>query len=69
MRLATWCRLLARAILQRAYPETGAVGYERGLNTTLGTWQLIYRVAQRVTVRAEAGGDNAVDVIWTWRWK
>jgi translocation and assembly module TamB len=44
------------------------VGYERGLNSTTGTWQLIYRVAQRFTVRAQAGEDNALDAIWTWRW-
>ena len=55
---------LGKQISKRWY-----VGYERGLNATTGSWQLIYRVAQRVTVRAEAGGDNAVDVIWTWRWK
>ena len=44
------------------------VGYERGVNSTTGTWQLIYRVAQRLTVRAQAGEDNALDAIWTWRW-
>jgi translocation and assembly module TamB len=55
---------LGKQISKRWY-----VGYERGLNTTLGTWQLIYRIAQRITVRAETGSDNAVDVIWTWRWK
>ena len=44
------------------------VGYERGVNSTTGTWQLIYRVAQRFTVRAQAGDDNALDAIWTWRW-
>jgi translocation and assembly module TamB len=44
------------------------VGYERGVNATTGTWQLIYRVAQRFTVRAQAGDDNALDAIWTWRW-
>ena len=44
------------------------VGYERGVNSTTGTWQLIYRVAQRLTVRAQAGDDNALDAIWTWRW-
>jgi translocation and assembly module TamB len=44
------------------------VGYERGVNSTTGTWQLIYRVAQRVTVRARSGEDNALDAIWTWRW-
>ncbi len=44
------------------------VGYERGVNATTGTWQLIYRAAQRFTVRAQAGEDNALDAIWTWRW-
>lgn len=45
------------------------VGYERSLNATTGTWQLIYRLAQRVTLRAQSGLDNALDVIWTWRWQ
>lgn len=45
------------------------VGYERGLNATAGTWQLIYRVAQRFTLRAQSGLDNALDAIWTWRWQ
>jgi translocation and assembly module TamB len=44
------------------------VGYERGLNATNGTWQLIYRIAQRFTLRAQSGMDNSLDVIWTWRW-
>jgi len=44
------------------------VGYERGLNATTGTWQLIYRIAQRFTLRAQSGLDNSLDVIWTWRW-
>jgi len=44
------------------------VGYERSVNNTTGTWQLIYRVAQRFTLRAQAGTDNALDAIWTWRW-
>ena len=44
------------------------VGYERGVNSTTGTWQLIYRAAQRFTVRAQAGEDNSLDAIWTWRW-
>lgn len=54
---------LGKQISQRWY-----VGYERGVNSTAGTWQLIYRVAQRFTVRAQAGDDNAVDAIWSWRW-
>ncbi|MFT3857279.1 MAG: translocation/assembly module TamB domain-containing protein [Aquabacterium sp.] len=44
------------------------VGYERSLNATSGNWQLIYRLAQRFTVRAQAGDDNAIDFIWSWRW-
>ena len=55
---------LGRQLSQRWY-----VGYERSLNATAGTWQLIYRVARRFTVRAETGEDSAIDVIWTWRWE
>jgi translocation and assembly module TamB len=44
------------------------VGYERGVNATTGSWQLIYRLAQRFTLRAQSGADNALDVIWSWRW-
>ncbi len=43
------------------------VGYERGVNAIAGSWQLIYRIAQRLTVRAQSGLDNSIDVIWTWR--
>ncbi|MDE2400530.1 MAG: translocation/assembly module TamB domain-containing protein [Burkholderiales bacterium] len=43
------------------------VGYERSLNATTGNWQLIYRLAQRFTVRAQTGQDNALDLIWSWR--
>jgi translocation and assembly module TamB len=45
------------------------VGYERGLNATTGNWQLIYRVAQRFTIRAQSGDENSIAVIWTWRWQ
>ena len=44
------------------------VGYERSVNATTGTWQLIYRIAQRFTLRAQSGTENALDVIWLWRW-
>ncbi|MGC4060761.1 MAG: translocation/assembly module TamB domain-containing protein [Aquabacterium sp.] len=44
------------------------VGYERNITATSGNWQLIYRLAQRVTVRTQAGDDNAIDFIWAWRW-
>ena len=45
------------------------LGYERGLNATAGSWQLIYRIARRVSVRAQAGDDNAVDLRWSVRWR
>ncbi len=54
---------LGKQISRRWY-----VGYERGLNATSGSWQLIYRVAQRFTLRAQSGLDNSLDAIWTWRW-
>ncbi|HEX7688169.1 MAG TPA: translocation/assembly module TamB domain-containing protein, partial [Burkholderiaceae bacterium] len=54
---------LGRQISRRVY-----IGYERGVNATTGNWQLIYRIAQRLTVRAQSGEDNAADVIYTWRW-
>jgi translocation and assembly module TamB len=44
------------------------VGYERGLNATTGNWQLIYRIAQRFTVRAQSGESNSIELIWSWRW-
>jgi translocation and assembly module TamB len=43
------------------------VGYERSVNATAGTWQLIYRLGQRFTLRAQSGEDNSLDLIWTWR--
>jgi translocation and assembly module TamB len=55
---------LGRQINRRLY-----VGYERGVNATTGTWQLIYRIAQRFTLRAQGGLDNSLDVIWTWRFQ
>ena len=54
---------LGRQLSQRWY-----VGYERSVNSTAGTWQLIYRAAQRFTLRAQSGSENAVDAIWSWRW-
>ena len=43
------------------------MGYERGVNATSGTWQLIYRIAQRFTLRAQSGLENSLDLIWVWR--
>jgi translocation and assembly module TamB len=45
------------------------VGYERSLNAASGTWQLIYRIAQRFTLRAQSGTERAIDLIWIWRWR
>jgi len=45
------------------------VGYERSINTTTGSWQLIYRIAQRFTLRAQTGDDNALELIWQWKWQ
>lgn len=44
------------------------VGYERSVNATVGTWQLVYRVARRFTLRAQTGQENSLDAIWSWRW-
>jgi len=54
---------LGKQLSQRWY-----LGYERGVNSTTGTWQLIYRIAQRFTLRAQSGSENSLDLIWTWRW-
>jgi translocation and assembly module TamB len=43
------------------------VGYERGVNAASGSWQVIYRIAQRFTLRAQSGEDNSIDLIWIWR--
>ena len=45
------------------------VGYERSLNAAAGSFQLIYRIAQRLTLRARSGEDSSLDLIWTWRWQ
>ncbi len=55
---------LGKQLSQRWY-----VGYERGVNATNGTWQLIYRIAQRFTLRAQSGLENSLDLIWTWRFE
>jgi translocation and assembly module TamB len=43
------------------------LGYERSVNATAGTWQLVYRIAQRFTLRAQSGQERSVDLIWTWQ--
>lgn len=55
---------IGKQLSQRWY-----VGYERGVNSTTGTWQLIYRAAQRYQLRMQSGLENALDLIWTWRFQ
>ena len=45
------------------------LGYAQGLNAAAGSFQLIYKLAQRFTVRAQSGSDNSVDLIWSLRWQ
>ena len=46
------------------------VGYEQGLAGAAGTVQLVYRVSQRITLRAQAGKeDSSLDAILTFRWR
>ena len=54
---------VGRQISTRLY-----LGYERGLNAAGGSWQLIYRIAQQLNLRAQSGEESAVDLIRTWRW-
>ncbi|MBU6435948.1 MAG: translocation/assembly module TamB domain-containing protein, partial [Betaproteobacteria bacterium] len=54
---------LGKQISQRLY-----VGYERGLNATSGALQLIYRLSQRFTLRAQSGTSAGMDLIWQWSW-
>jgi len=66
---------LGRQLTRRVY-----VGYERSITSTSYNWQLIYRIAQRLTLRAQAGVEAAtaavpnqtsswsLDAIYTWRW-
>jgi len=53
---------LGKQISRRWY-----LGYERSLTNTTGSWQAIYRAAQRFTLRFQTGDENAVDLIWLWR--
>ncbi len=41
------------------------VGYRRNLSGAMGTVSLFYDVSRRFTLRAQAGDDNAVDLIFT----
>ena len=61
--------LLGERAQVKSHHHQGYGRLGRGLNATAGNWQLIYRIAQRFTLRAQSGLDNSLDLIWTWRWQ
>lgn len=54
---------LGKQISERFY-----MGYSQSLDATGGSWELLYKVARRLTVRVQTGDETAFDVIWTWLW-
>jgi len=54
---------LGKQVSRRVY-----VGYEQALGRAGGTLLLIYRVADRITLRLRTGEENAIEAVWTWRW-
>ena len=65
---------LGRQISKRVY-----LGFEQSVTNASSSLQLIYRIAQRLTVRAQAGREtppgastattsSSLDVIYTWHW-
>lgn len=45
------------------------VAYEQNLNTSAGSFQVTYRIAQRFVMRLQSGLDRSIDLIGTWRWE
>ncbi|WP_280154372.1 translocation/assembly module TamB domain-containing protein [Piscinibacter sp. XHJ-5] len=54
---------LGKQVSERFY-----VGYAQSLDATGGSWELMYKIAKRFTVRVQTGEATAVDLIWTWLW-
>ncbi|NML17271.1 translocation/assembly module TamB domain-containing protein [Azohydromonas caseinilytica] len=44
------------------------VGYRQSLDATGGGFDLVYKIAQRFTLRLLTGETTGVDLVWTWRW-
>jgi translocation and assembly module TamB len=44
------------------------VGYRQSLAATGGSWELIYRITQRFTLRMLSGEATGIDAVWNWRW-
>ena len=43
------------------------ISYEQGLHNAMGTFFVFYDISRRLTLRAEAGEDTALDLIYTFR--
>jgi len=54
---------LGKQVSERFY-----VGYAQSLDATGGSWELVYKIARRLTLRLQTGEATAVDLIWTWLW-
>ncbi len=52
--------------LGKQFSERFYVGYQQSLDATGSSWELIYKIARRLTVRVQTGEATAVDLIWTW---
>ncbi len=55
--------------LGKQLSDRWSIGYQAGLNATAGSVQLIFRIAKRLTVRAQAGTASSLDFVWSWRWQ
>lgn len=44
------------------------VGYRQSLAATGGSWELVYKISQRFTLRMLTGEAPGIDAVWNWRW-
>ncbi len=58
----------AAVMLGKQIADNLYLSYERSLAGTLSTVSIFYDVSRRVTVRARAGSENAIDLIFTLRY-
>jgi translocation and assembly module TamB len=54
---------IGRQLSERFY-----VGYRQSLAATGGSWELVYRISQRFTLRMLTGEASGIDAVWNWRW-
>ncbi|HEX3140493.1 MAG TPA: translocation/assembly module TamB domain-containing protein, partial [Rhizobacter sp.] len=55
---------VGKQISKRVY-----LAYEQNLNTSSGSVQVTYRIAQRFVMRLQSGLGRSIDLIGTWRWE